>query len=585
MFRFRRLLFVCSVLCIFALAMPAISAILGDIDNSGAVNALDIQLVVNAVLGFSIGDRNADVNGDNVVNALDVQLVVNAALGAVPPTAAFTATPTSGTAPLTVEFTDQSTPGSSEITAWLWDFGDGFTSNDANPTHIYGAAGTYTVKLTVTSTVGSNTRTQTNFIAVGADPNWAEDTSTFNVDLAPGVQFVPENELANVILQWNPDEHAYLLSQSAVTRLGLSLNVGTPLVLAGIEIGRISYTETDASGIYLETETIPLNEVFTNGEIAWDYGVEFTPDIVKSIEIEGVGTFPAKAGTPINITFTQGAFTYELKATLNVTTADFDFVVTKNVGGGVKARFTAKGQIVRFRNKNHINFANGQLTNFGHELNGMRGHLDLKLVMAGSGNDALDFKLPVPIMKIPFVVGYIPAVLTIGAQFVVNAQVPLEGSSQVASSFDYDSDLGFTYNGTTVQAGGRAGNVVFGDPLHQTGAATAIGANFGIGYPRVALSIAGGTLVPWAQTAFLVGGSYTFTPPCQTADAQFIGAAGYDLGILGVKLASGSKTLFTQKKELLRAGQCPSSKSAMLVEDALTGWEVPEFEETATSIK
>ena len=36
------------------------------------------------------------------------------------------------------------------MTAWSWSFGDGATSSDRNPAHTYGAAGTYTVRLTVT---------------------------------------------------------------------------------------------------------------------------------------------------------------------------------------------------------------------------------------------------------------------------------------------------------------------------------------------------------------------------------------------------------------------------------------------------
>jgi hypothetical protein len=53
----------------------------GDINQDGSVNALDVQLVINAALGFDIGDFVADVNLDESVNALDVQLVINAALG------------------------------------------------------------------------------------------------------------------------------------------------------------------------------------------------------------------------------------------------------------------------------------------------------------------------------------------------------------------------------------------------------------------------------------------------------------------------------------------------------------------------
>ena len=82
------------------------------------------------------------------------------------PTAAFNATPTSGAAPLAVLFADQSTPGSSEITDWAWDFGDGTSSTQQNPSKTYSQAGVYTVKLTVTSAAGSDVITKANHISV-----------------------------------------------------------------------------------------------------------------------------------------------------------------------------------------------------------------------------------------------------------------------------------------------------------------------------------------------------------------------------------------------------------------------------------
>ncbi|MBI5091162.1 MAG: SUMF1/EgtB/PvdO family nonheme iron enzyme [Candidatus Hydrogenedentes bacterium] len=64
------------------------STVPGDVNGSGGVDAVDVQLVVNAALG--IGSSPAcDINSDGAVNAVDVQLVINAALGiniSVPPT-------------------------------------------------------------------------------------------------------------------------------------------------------------------------------------------------------------------------------------------------------------------------------------------------------------------------------------------------------------------------------------------------------------------------------------------------------------------------------------------------------------------
>ncbi len=77
--------------------------------------------------------------------------------------AAFDAAPTTGPAPLLVSFTDQSI---GDVTSWLWDFGDSITSTDQNPIHEYLAAGSYTVALTVSDALGSDTLAKLDYITV-----------------------------------------------------------------------------------------------------------------------------------------------------------------------------------------------------------------------------------------------------------------------------------------------------------------------------------------------------------------------------------------------------------------------------------
>jgi subtilisin family serine protease len=79
------------------------------------------------------------------------------------PIADFIAGPTCCYIPLTVYFTDQSTGG---IDSWLWDFGDGTTSTDQNPVHIYDIAKSYTVSLTVSGPYGLEDEVKTGFITV-----------------------------------------------------------------------------------------------------------------------------------------------------------------------------------------------------------------------------------------------------------------------------------------------------------------------------------------------------------------------------------------------------------------------------------
>jgi PKD repeat protein len=62
-------------------------------------------------------------------------------------------------------FTDGSTDAGGRIVSWHWDFGDGGSSTDQSPAHIY-ASGTYTAALTVTDDRGQ-TATTSQRVTVG----------------------------------------------------------------------------------------------------------------------------------------------------------------------------------------------------------------------------------------------------------------------------------------------------------------------------------------------------------------------------------------------------------------------------------
>ncbi len=65
-----------------------------------------------------------------------------------------------------IQFTDESI----YAVSWSWNFGDGTTSTDQNPTHAYAAAGKYTVTLEVTNELGTTTRVMTDMIEITDPP-------------------------------------------------------------------------------------------------------------------------------------------------------------------------------------------------------------------------------------------------------------------------------------------------------------------------------------------------------------------------------------------------------------------------------
>jgi photosystem II stability/assembly factor-like uncharacterized protein len=82
-----------------------------------------------------------------------------------PPAASFSFLTTG----LSVSLTDTSSDADGTVTGWSWDFGDGTTSTERHPTHLYSSAGTYHVNLTVTDDDGA-TDTALHFIVAQTGP-------------------------------------------------------------------------------------------------------------------------------------------------------------------------------------------------------------------------------------------------------------------------------------------------------------------------------------------------------------------------------------------------------------------------------
>ena len=135
----------------------------------------------------------------------------NSGAAGQPPFAKAEADPESGPAPLTVNFTGLGNDPDGGPVTYHWDFGDGDTSDDQNPSHIYTHQGSYTATLTVTDDEDVSTPDSVQIEVTGAAgaPS-AEASADVTSGVAPlTVHFTgtgTDPEGGDVTYHWNFDD-------------------------------------------------------------------------------------------------------------------------------------------------------------------------------------------------------------------------------------------------------------------------------------------------------------------------------------------------------------------------------------------
>lgn len=120
---------------------------------------------------YTVTLRIVDSEGDEDTETKAQFVVVDAK--PQQPQAEFWASVMQGIQKTHVSFYDQS---SGDINQWYWDFGDGTTSNEKNPVHLYTKPGIYTVRLTVAGPGGSHTATEEDYIHNCVGESYTDNT-------------------------------------------------------------------------------------------------------------------------------------------------------------------------------------------------------------------------------------------------------------------------------------------------------------------------------------------------------------------------------------------------------------------------
>jgi len=245
------------------------------------------------------------------------------------PNANFTnATPRSGTAPLTVFFTDTSTEFTEPI--YLWDFGEGNTSTDRNPSNTYYTVGSYSVNLTVTNLTGeSYSENKPNYITVNGVAPVASFTPSATSGTAPlSVTFTDTSSNTPTIWSWsfrnvtgNNTETVF----STIKNPTHSFGVGNYSIVmnasnsAGFDLSQVTFINVSAAVVApvasftpsATSGTAPLAVTFTdtssNTPTAWNWSF-------RNVTGNNTQVWWSQVRNPPPMTFGVGNFSIVLNA-------------------------------------------------------------------------------------------------------------------------------------------------------------------------------------------------------------------------------------------------------------------------------
>ncbi|MEM7032744.1 MAG: LamG-like jellyroll fold domain-containing protein [Chloroflexota bacterium] len=210
--------------------------------------------------GSSSGRFDGQMDEWRVYNRALSQIEIEQLYSTTLPTAAFTATPTSGEAPLSVDFSDSSTDADS----YLWDFGDGTTSTETNPSHTYQTAGVYEAQLTATNSSGDQT-SPTQMINV-TSPN-----SCIQLDLSQVTfeSYGSGQDFGTAVVVTDPAYPAgtVQISGNAWKKISLPLNVTANTILA---FDFMSTVQGEVHGVGLDED----DNIFNQPRVYQLYGTQ-----------------------------------------------------------------------------------------------------------------------------------------------------------------------------------------------------------------------------------------------------------------------------------------------------------------------
>ena len=341
------------------------------------------------------------------------------------------------------------------------------------------------------------------------------------------------------------------------------VEAGSVVLFEEHSLVRVLEKREEGGEIVLVTEPAPLNEYISDGELGWDYQIDFDASSAGRW-YEGMGVFlgptqlqPAeRSETALKFSGEVGSLEVEVEIKPAGDRLEIEIKGTKDTAGH-ELTIEANGWVEGFRSSGNIQYANSELQGFRYENQDLKGELNIRFIGRRLGSQPEIFALPLR-LDIPFVVYGIPMKLGLGANLSVTPELTGESSSEVAFKVTYSGSQGFGWSQTEARALGGLDNQALDLVTGDTAGFGPVGLGVTLAFPVMQLSILHGVVVPSMAIDTHIAGFYSPDPACQSALVRLRGVVGISLGVLGLELASAQETIFEEEHEVENGDGCAS---------------------------
>jgi hypothetical protein len=399
---------------------------------------------------------------------------------------------------------------------------------------------------------------------VDDDPNILEE----DLQLAEEAVVVDVGLRDSALLEADLEADRYVWDLAELESAGLQFRPGDVVLIGELALVRVDAATATGDELILTGSDASLNELVTDGRLAWDLALDGTPDTEPKVFLGDLELRRKDGlGDSVNYSTEIDGFSVSVELTPNSGARQLGvkIVVGRTAPGG-EFRAVAEGTVGYFRHGLTYDVDEGSVTNFATSLERLGFDLNVEVAGANAETASTTLVLPGPFRIVVPIPTSLPLGLNVAITFNLLAEVELPSLLMASTTFEGrfrvgGASTGFAGDGSSLSPTGGSGSptIEVSDP---STAATmgGVGFTFAFAAPRIIFNALGDQASVRFDNIYTTAGSLlgtVLTGLCVEVGARHSLRGTATASFFGIEIGEVSHTFFEEDLFENRGDDCP----------------------------